>query len=197
MKNLFLFAGILSTGMLVSCGNAADGDANSEDSVTTETTMETTSEGTQVGQANLMSTSDTTQNIGTAKFYRLDDGQIRLDLEINAASRADSNVAVHFHEHGDCGNKGDNTHGHWNPTNQQHGEWGSASFHIGDIGNLQLDANGHATKTLTTNLWSVDDTASNNIIGKALIVHGGTDDYVSQPSGNAGPRIGCGVVTGL
>lgn len=200
MKRSFLAAGIASLIILASCGNNTS-DTNTADStaVAPDTSLSTTPSGTgetQVATANLQSTSDSTQNIGTAKFYQLSDGKIRLDLEINLPARKDSNVAVHFHEHGDCGMKGENAHGHWNPTSAKHGEWGSAAFHSGDIGNITLDASGKATKSITTDLWSVSG-GTTDIIGKAIIVHGGTDDYKTQPTGNSGPRAGCGVITKL
>ena len=97
----------------------------------------------EIASANLNSTANN-QSIGSAKFYQLNDGKIKMDLEINMPERADSTVAVHFHEHGDCGNMGENTHGHWNPTNEPHGKWDSDSFHSGDIGNIALDGKGHA-----------------------------------------------------
>jgi Cu-Zn family superoxide dismutase len=85
-------------------------------------------------------------------------------------------------------------HGHWNPTNAQHGKWGSASFHLGDIGNVKLNAKGKGTLTLTTDLWSLGGKPDKNILGRSIIVHGGTDNYKTQPSGNSGTRIGCGVI---
>jgi Cu-Zn family superoxide dismutase len=148
-----------------------------------------------VASAALESTS-AKSSIGTVKFYALADGHIRMDLVLDIPERADSTVAVHFHEHGDCGNMGNNTHGHWNPTNEKHGKWGSDAYHSGDIGNIQLDSKGHATYTLSTNRWSIDTQKENNIVGKGIIVHGGTDDYITQPTGNSGPRIGCGVILG-
>ncbi len=132
--------------------------------------------------------------IGTVAFFSLADGKIRMDLELNFPARADSTVAVHFHEHGDCGNMGENTHGHWNPTNENHGKWGSAAYHSGDIGNIQLDSKGHATISVTTDRWNIIANDAKNIIGRGIIVHGGTDDYTTQPTGNSGPRIGCGVI---
>ncbi len=71
---------------------------------------------------------------------------------------------------------------------------GLCGVSLGDIGNIKLDNNGHATKSVTTNRWSITDKAVNNIIGLGIIVHGGTDDYKTQPTGNSGPRIGCGVI---
>ena len=103
-------------------------------------------------------------------------------------------VAVHLHEHGDCGDKGQMAHGHWNPTNAQHGKWESGSFHLGDIGNVRLDSKGRGTLTINTKLWTLGGAPSTNILGKAVIVHGGVDDYTTQPTGNAGSRIGCGVI---
>ncbi|MGC4232557.1 MAG: superoxide dismutase family protein [Niabella sp.] len=194
-----LLSGIIAITALASCGGASNNsdDATGADSaqvVTDGTDILPAAEGTLVASANLMSTADSTQQIGTAKFYQLDSTQIRLDLVIDDKSRADSNVAVHFHEHGDCSNKGEGAHGHWNPTKENHGQWGTAPFHSGDIGNIQLDNNGHATKSVTTDKWSIADDATNSIIGLGIIVHGGTDDYTTQPTGNSGPRIGCGVI---
>ena len=191
-----LLNGIIGLALLASCGEPSNNsdDATGADSVVAITENTVVAEGTLVATANLMSTADSTLAIGTAKFYQLDSTQIRLDLVIDDKSRADSNVAVHFHEHGDCSNKGEGAHGHWNPTKENHGQWGTAPYHSGDIGNIQLDNNGHGTKSVTTDRWSIAETASNKIIGLGIIVHGGTDDYTTQPTGNSGPRIGCGVV---
>lgn len=147
----------------------------------------------QVASAKLASTADN-KEMGEAKFYQMEDGMIKMDLEINFPERADSTVAVHFHQDGDCGDMGKNTHGHWNPTNEDHGKWGSAAYHSGDIGNIQLDANGHGSISVTTDRWNTTDDDVNNIIGRGVIVHGGTDDYTTQPTGNSGPRVGCGVI---
>ncbi len=163
--------------------------------VTNPVVTDSSAEGKQIAFASLTLTADSSTNIGGAKFYQLPDGKIKMDLIIDMKSRADSNVAVHFHEHGDCGNKGENTHGHWNPTNEKHGQWGSAAYHSGDIGNIKLDANGHGTISVTTDRWSIDEKNGKNILGRGIIVHGGTDDYTTQPTGNSGPRVGCGIIT--
>jgi Cu-Zn family superoxide dismutase len=195
IKNkLMALTGFICIAFLTSCGNA--GESKQAESDTTGGAAAQT-EGKAVAQADLFSTADSTKNIGNVKFFQEADGQIKMEMHLNIPERADSNVAVHFHEHGDCGNKGDNTHGHWNPTNETHGKWGSAHFHAGDIGNIMLDNTGHGMTTVTTNLWSVADTAKNDIVGRGIIVHGGTDDYTTQPTGNSGPRIGCGVISKL
>ncbi len=121
-------------------------------------------------------------------------GKVKMVLNLYIPSKANSSVAVHLHEMGACGDMGKDAHGHWNPTNQQHGKWGSSSFHLGDLGNVALDAKGHGTMELVTSLWTIGGSANNNILGRSVIVHSGIDDYVSQPAGNAGSRIGCGVI---
>ena len=105
--------------------------------------------------------------------------------------------AIHLHENADCSSDdGMSAGGHWNPTGEAHGEWDHEDgFHQGDIGNLVADENGEATLTFQTDRWCIgcdDDTM--NIIGTSIIVHEAPDDFVSQPTGDAGGRIGCGVV---
>ena len=147
-----------------------------------------------VAVAELSATKSDTALNGTAKFTLQKGGKVKMDLWVSIPLLADHTVAVHIHDHGDCGAAGGNAKGHWNPTNKKHGKWGSAEFHSGDIGNVTLDASGRGTITLETDLWSIGGDMTTNILDKAIIVHSGTDDYVTQPTGNAGTRIGCGVI---
>lgn len=132
---------------------------------------------------------------GSARFTAdQQNGKVVMLIQLDIPSKAGKSVAVHLHEHGDCGNKGEMAHGHWNPGKTSHGKWGSSSFHAGDIGNIQLDKSGHGTLSLESPYWTIGGPSSSNILGKSVIVHGGEDDYVTQPSGNSGTRIGCGVI---
>lgn len=102
--------------------------------------------------------------------------------------------AIHLHEFSDCSSPdGKSTGGHWNPTFENHGAWGNETgFHRGDIGNFEANENGEATISFETDLWCINcDDETKNIIGKAVIVHQGQDDFVSQPSGAAGSRVSC------
>lgn len=134
---------------------------------------------------------------GTATFKQKNYEDVLLSLDVTCPYKANNSIAVHIHMMPDCGGNAMNAKGHWNPTNATHGKWGGAagSFHIGDIGNIPLDAKGHATYTLTTNLWNINgiDT-SRNLIHRSIMVHSGVDTYTAQPSGNAGNRIGCGEI---
>ncbi len=136
---------------------------------------------------------DTVVN-GTATFETTADDKVKMTLAITVPEKANKSVAVHLHEHGDCGDNGKASHGHWNPSNAQHGKWGAGSFHTGDIGNVKLDAKGKGTFTITTDLWTLGGSFNKNIVGKAIIVHSGVDDFTTQPTGNAGNRIGCGLI---
>jgi len=99
----------------------------------------------------------------------------------------------HIHDLGDCScTDGMCTKGHFNPTNQPHGGLDSEKRHIGDMGNIVADENGNATLDFTDKIITLNGLYT--IIGRSIIVHADEDDLVSQPSGNAGARIGCGVI---
>ena len=103
--------------------------------------------------------------------------------------------AVHIHEVGDCSaDDGTSAGGHWNPTGADHGRWGGESFHLGDLGNIPVGSDGTGYIERTTDLWDMGTGSGRDIVGKSIIVHAGEDDFVSQPSGAAGGRIGCGVI---
>ena len=129
---------------------------------------------------------------GIAVFTQNGD-QITLTAEIHGASPGLH--GFHIHAYGDCSAPdGTSAGGHWNPTDVAHGEWGAAEFHLGDIGNITVGADGTGRITLTTDLWEIGTGSDIDVVGKGIIVHAGADDFVSQPSGAAGARIGCGVI---
>ncbi len=105
--------------------------------------------------------------------------------------------AIHLHEKADCSaDDATSTGGHWNPTSEPHGKWGSPEgYHKGDIGNFEADENGNGTITFSTDQWCIGCGDPNkDILGKAVIVHEGFDDFVTQPTGAAGGRVTCGAV---
>ena len=121
-----------------------------------------------------------------------EDGAVSMLAELTGLTPGEH--AIHLHEKADCSSDdGKSTGGHWNPTAEPHGKWGGEEgFHRGDIGNFTADEEGNAQVEFSTDLWCLgceDDTK--NILGKAVIVHQGVDDFTSQPSGAAGARISC------
>lgn len=130
---------------------------------------------------------------GTVTFTEVN-GKVMMDAKLSGLTPG--NHAIHIHETGDCSAPdGKSAGGHWNPTNKNHGKWMQDPFHIGDIGNLVADEQGNGFISRETDLWCIDCEDSNkNIISKAIIIHAGPDDFSSQPSGAAGPRVGCGEI---
>jgi Cu-Zn family superoxide dismutase len=129
---------------------------------------------------------------GKAVFTQIGDN---IKLVVSLANASAGEHGVHIHAIGDCSAPdGKSAGGHWNPTGVAHGKWGEGEFHLGDIGNMTVDDQGMGKIELTTNLWEMNTGSDIDIVGKAIIVHAGADDFVSQPSGNAGARIGCGVI---
>ena len=191
-KAIILAAGFF----LVSCNSNETNTATTESdsAATTTINQNSTSEANTIAEAALSGTQADTSLSGTARFTE-NNGQVKLTLNVDIPKMANKTVAVHIHEHGSCGDMGKEAHGHWNPTKANHGKWGSNNFHLGDIGNVDLNADGKGTLELDTDLWSISGSDSTkNILNKAIIVHGGKDDFTTQPTGNAGSRIGCGVI---
>lgn len=99
----------------------------------------------------------------------------------------------HIHEFGDCeGKDGSSAGGHFNPTNKKHGCPNNPERHVGDLGNLVADDLGDAHLDTFNNELAFK--GQNNIIGKSVIIHSEPDDCTSQPTGNSGSRVGCGVI---
>jgi Cu-Zn family superoxide dismutase len=119
----------------------------------------------------------------------------RVELEVTLENAAPGAHGVHIHETGDCSAEdASSAGGHWNPTGAEHGKWGEEPFHLGDIGNVDVGSEGTGTLTMSTDLWAVGDGSDRDVVGKAVVVHSGLDDYTTQPAGASGERIGCGVI---
>ncbi len=121
------------------------------------------------------------------------EGMVNMTAELTGLSEGEH--AIHIHEKADCSSPdGKSTGGHWNPTMEAHGKWGAKEgYHKGDIGNFKADTEGNGYITFATNEWCIGcDDVKKNILGKAIIVHQGIDDFTSQPSGAAGSRVSCG-----
>jgi len=99
----------------------------------------------------------------------------------------------HVHEFGDC-TAADFTSagGHFNPTQEPHGAPTDGQRHQGDMGNIQAGADGSATVDYTDARLAFDGDRS--IVGRGVIVHEKADDFKTQPTGNAGGRVACGVI---
>jgi superoxide dismutase, Cu-Zn family len=99
----------------------------------------------------------------------------------------------HIHDKGDCSAPdATSAGGHFNPTNQPHGVPNSTKSHMGDLGNIKADSTGHAKFSFKNKILQLS--GDNTIVGRAIIVHANLDDEKTQPTGNAGARVACGVI---
>ncbi|MGB7159472.1 MAG: superoxide dismutase family protein [Tepidisphaeraceae bacterium] len=130
---------------------------------------------------------------GTIEFHQSGD-KVHIAGEITGL-RPNAKHAIHIHEKGDLSAPDlMSTGGHYNPEKHQHGgPTTSKTIHAGDLGNLQADADGKAKMDLTVDNISLGG-EKNDVIGKAVIIHAKEDDFKTQPTGNAGGRIGGGVI---
>lgn len=141
-----------------------------------------------VGQANLLSSSGAV--LGSVRVFSEPTGIV---LRINAAGLPSGVHGVHLHMVGRCDPPGFNSAGpHWNPTNRKHGHRNPAGFHVGDLGNLGVGADGKLVAGLLVpqaTLAGIRDAD-----GTALVLHAKADDEMTDPSGNSGDRIACAVL---
>jgi superoxide dismutase, Cu-Zn family len=114
-------------------------------------------------------------------------------LRIDAAGVPAGQHGVHVHATGRCDPPGFTSAGpHWNPSERKHGHRNPAGFHMGDLGNLGVGADGKLVAGLLVPQATVD--ALRDADGAALVLHATADDEVTDPSGNSGDRIACAVL---
>ncbi len=105
-----------------------------------------------------------------------------------------STHGMHIHEVGDCSSgDGMSTKGHFNPLGMPHASSASAKRHAGDLPSLVADKGGRAKVDATVDMITLAPGAT-SVVGRGLIVHADPDDYTTQPTGNAGARLACGVI---
>lgn len=125
---------------------------------------------------------------------RSESGGVRIRGDIGGLS-PNSSHGFHLHETGNCtAVDGSAAGGHFNPTQQPHGRSSAGPHHAGDSDNITADASGVAHVDVLMRGITLGSGAANDAAGRAFIVHAAADDYSSQPAGNAGARVACGVV---
>jgi superoxide dismutase, Cu-Zn family len=129
---------------------------------------------------------------GEATFEQVGD-KVRV-IVFAQGLRPEGEHGFHIHEAGDCSSgDGMSTKGHFNPHGKPHGEPTSAERHAGDLPALKAGKDGRAKVDVTLDVISIGQ-GPGNIVGRGLIIHADPDDYRTQPTGNAGARIACGVI---
>ena len=109
--------------------------------------------------------------------------------------KADSTHGIHIHDTGDCtARDASSAGGHFNPTSSEHAGPAAAKHHSGDLGNVAADSNGEIFTSFEIGDGAFG-TGQDSIIGRGLVVHADPDDLKTQPAGNSGARVACGVIT--
>lgn len=148
-----------------------------------------TSVGGPSASADLMARSGSAVS-GNVRFAEMN-GRMRIEAKV--AGLTPGEHGFHVHEVGDCSAPdASSAKGHFNPAAKAHGHHGSGEFHGGDMPNLVANAQGEAH--YTAELSSMSLSGPNSIAGRSVVIHADPDDYKSQPAGNSGKRIACGVI---
>ena len=128
---------------------------------------------------------------GTAEFEPSGEGA-KLTLKVSGATAGQR--GAHIHETGDCSAAdASSAGGHWNPATKDHGP-ADPAHHLGDLGNITIGEDGKGELVVTKQEWRIGDGSAQDVVGKAIIIHAGQDDLVSNPAGNSGGRVACGVI---
>jgi len=130
---------------------------------------------------------------GEATFEAVEGNKVRV-IVFAQGLRPEREHGFHIHEAGDCSSgDGMSAKGHFNPHGKPHGHPQSAERHAGDLPSLRAGKDGRAKMDVTVDAISIGQGAG-NIVGRGLIIHADPDDYKTQPTGNAGARLACGVI---
>jgi Cu-Zn family superoxide dismutase len=132
---------------------------------------------------------------GTARFQAEGKDNVRITVSVKGLKPGAAH-GLHVHEKGDCSAPDATSAGpHFALPDQRHGDGQSGQHHAGDLGNIKADEQGNAEVTITVPDSKLSLTGGPvDVVGRALVVHGGQDDLKSQPAGDSGPRMACGVV---
>ncbi len=195
---IFRYCGLLLATVLFASGCAGDNGSAAEVDTSANPTPPIEAEATTSGmrvQATIGSLGDSGLS-GSVTFVQTDAG-LKVAYVLDGLPQGEH--GFHVHENGSCadgedGAPGGGAGGHFNPGGTPHGapNLPAAERHVGDLGNIQWLSDGTATGSFTDTIASLE--GPDSIVGKALVIHANLDDLASQPSGDAGARVGCGVI---
>lgn len=151
---------------------------------------ETTPTGPLLATAQLKPTKGS-KTFGEATFEQVGD-KVRVAVFVQNLRPGQAH-GLHIHEGSDCSGDAMGAKGHFNPHGKPHGHYGGSERHAGDLPALTANKRGRANVQTELDIITLRS-GPGNIVGRALVVHAQPDDYRTQPTGNAGARIACGVI---
>jgi superoxide dismutase, Cu-Zn family len=196
-----ILASLIPCALLVACGRTELPPASIESNATpppAETAPAATAEATLSGQPAAPAASNNAATPANAPNGTLQLAATSNGVQITGTVTGltpNSEHGFHVHQAGDCSSADFKSAGdHFNPMSVPHGAPTADPHHLGDIPNLKADEQGSATVNAAIAGATLRDGGMHDLVGKAVIVHAKPDDYTTQPSGNSGDRIACGVV---
>lgn len=138
------------------------------------------------GYSHVQSVSDDSVK-GWARFDSTDKYKVKIKAEVEGL-QPNKNLGFHIHEFGNCENKALSAGGHLNPKKKPHGGPSDKERHLGDLGNLKTDNSGKAVYE------NVVRGKVYKLLGRSIVIHSKEDDLKTQPSGDSGSRIACGII---
>lgn len=190
-KFKFIISLATSALLFISCSesNHQHDDLN-EDTANESALVQTTETNIESALVILYPTEGNETN-GQVTFTKMEDGRIKVNAEVYNLSPGKH--GFHVHEFGDCSSPdGKSAGGHFFTEHDNHGGLDDHKTHVGDLGNLDANAEGIAKVTFITDKLSFS--GMNSVIGRGVIVHEDEDDAKTQPTGGAGARVACGVI---
>ena len=145
------------------------------------------------GKATIKGTASDSKISGDVSIIDVDGG---ITLKAHLVNVAPGKHGFHIHENGSCADTGKAAGGHFNPDKSPHGmisKDGAMHAHGGDMGNIEIAEDGTGILNAFLPGMALNDGSVHAVLGKSLILHEKEDDF-SQPTGNAGGRIGCGII---
>jgi len=140
--------------------------------------------------ARIHSLKDGSQEIkGTVSFTRVEGG---IRVVANISGLPPGKHGFHIHELASCEGDGSSAGGHFNPNKSAHGGPDDKVRHVGDLGNIEADENGNARYDRIDNVINLH--GKHSILGRSIMIHSDPDDFKSQPAGNSGSRVACGII---
>jgi Cu-Zn family superoxide dismutase len=131
---------------------------------------------------------------GTLKLHEIEDGMVHITGTVTGLTPGKH--GIHIHVNGNCDSPdGMSAGGHFSPTGGKHGSPDAEEHHLGDLGNIEADASGRVEVDILAHGVSLALMGPKSIDGRAIVIHAKEDDF-SDPVGNSGARVGCGVIEG-
>lgn len=181
---------LAGSAVMMGCAGGDDGADVDADTALTDTIDALGTAGAQDRAVVELRPTDGNTAVGTATFTS-ENGSVRIEATLSGL--APGVHGIHVHEIGDCSAPDASSAGdHFDPAGSEHGAPEDQERHVGDLGNIEADDDSTAQYSRVDELVALS--GPNSVVGRALVVHAGEDDLSTQPSGDSGPRVACGVI---